>query len=76
MYENLGEEQCKLLLGFHSFTLCDFNPSFHKKGKIRPFRIVKQSDEFINASIVLSRASCDDDTKFKSNKVLLVNCMV
>lgn len=46
MFDNLGPTLCAALPAFHSFTGCDYTPSFFKKGKIRPFEILKSSIEF------------------------------
>uniref|UniRef100_A0A2H1VK22 SFRICE_026934 n=1 Tax=Spodoptera frugiperda TaxID=7108 RepID=A0A2H1VK22_SPOFR len=43
-YEYLGPSLCRSLPGFHTLTGCgsDYNPAFFKKGKQRPFNILKK----------------------------------
>lgn len=42
----LGENMCKALPGFHAYTGCDFTASFYKKGKSRPFEILKSNEKY------------------------------
>lgn len=42
----LGLSICKSLPGFHALTGCYHNPSLYKKGKIRPFELVKNKVEY------------------------------
>lgn len=49
MYLSLGPTLCAALPAFHSFTGCDYTPSFFKKGKVKPFEILKGSIEFQKA---------------------------
>lgn len=34
---------CKCLPGLHTLPGCEYNPSFYKKGKIRPFKLPKNN---------------------------------
>lgn len=42
----LGLSMCKSLSGFHALTVCYYNPSFYKKGKIRLFKLLKNKVEY------------------------------
>lgn len=55
IYERLGESLCKALPGFHAFTGCDYNPSFFRRGKQRPYKILQQSEEYQKAFIELGK---------------------
>src|SRR5699024_301937 len=55
LYERLGESLCASLPGFHALTGCDYNPAFYRKGKKRPFNLLKTSKKFQKALINLSR---------------------
>lgn len=46
VYEYLGPSLCRSLPGFHTLTGCDYNPAFFKKGKQRPFNILKKKHEY------------------------------
>ncbi|CAK1581026.1 unnamed protein product [Parnassius mnemosyne] len=43
LYIELGTTLCTSLPGFHAVTGCDYNPAFFKKGKKRPFQIIKNN---------------------------------
>lgn len=47
IYEQEGELLTKSLIGFHSFTGCDFNPN--NKGKERPLTLLKKTVEYQKA---------------------------
>ena len=49
LHKKLGTDLCEALPLFHSFTGCDFTPAFFKKGKKRPFALLQNSAEFIEA---------------------------
>ncbi|XP_053954504.1 uncharacterized protein LOC128860783 [Anastrepha ludens] len=51
--EQLGPSLCQSLPGFHALTGCDYSPAFYRKGKKRPFQILKKSPEYQNAFIEL-----------------------
>lgn len=57
LYQVLGDNICCALPAFHAFTGCDYNPSFFKKGKNRPFSILLNSPRFQSIFINLSTAS-------------------
>lgn len=43
LYNKLGVDLCKSLPAFHAFTGCDYNPSFYRKAKLGPFKILRKS---------------------------------
>ena len=45
----LGSKLCNELPAFYAFTGCDYNPSFYRKGKNRPFTILKKSENYMDA---------------------------
>ena len=49
IYQTLGESICKSLPGLHAITGCDYNPSFFRKAKLKPYRILKKYVEFQQA---------------------------
>ncbi|KAK5637859.1 hypothetical protein RI129_000142 [Pyrocoelia pectoralis] len=52
----LGPKVCSSLPGFHALTGCDYNPSFFKKGKKRPFHILKANEDYQKAFTNLGSA--------------------
>lgn len=61
LYSTLSPNVCKALPAFHAFTGCDYNPSFYRKAKARPYNILTSSTEFVQAFSDLSDQSCDID---------------
>lgn len=59
LYEKCGELFCKSLTGFHAITGCDFNPAFFRKGKLRPFKLLQNNEQFQNACPELGNINCD-----------------
>lgn len=57
IYDKMGESLCRALAVCHIFTGNDYNPSFFKKGKKRPFEILKKSERFKEAFNMLLNAS-------------------
>lgn len=53
--------------GFHAFTGCDYNPAFFKRGKQRPFNILKKNVEYQQAFLQFGEEELftDYDTKQK-----------
>lgn len=56
LYMELGPNLCTSLPGFHALTGCDYNPSFFKKGKIRPYQILKKNQRYQQALTDLGAA--------------------
>ncbi|XP_052744418.1 uncharacterized protein LOC128199343 [Bicyclus anynana] len=40
---------CQSLPGFHAITGCDFNPALFRKGKLKPYKILKKDPEYQEA---------------------------
>ena len=68
--QNIDNEQCSALIGFHSFTGCDYTSSFFRKGKINswkkacevtPSKSVK-SKFFAALSVLGNQVTLDDET--------------
>lgn len=55
IYVKLGESLCRSLPGFHAITGCDYNPVFFRKGKLKPFKILKRTEEYQKAFIKLGK---------------------
>ena len=49
IHDEIGSKICTALPAFHDLTGCDYNPSFHKMGKSRPWKIFQSNEEFIDA---------------------------
>ena len=45
IHKKLGDQLCSALAICHIFTGNDYNPSFYRKGKKRPFNILKKKCE-------------------------------
>ncbi|GBP33556.1 hypothetical protein EVAR_28711_1 [Eumeta japonica] len=61
IYKQLGPSLCRSLPGFHAITGCDYNPAFFKKGKQRPFSILKKNKEYQQAFLTLGTLNLIDD---------------
>ena len=49
VYEELGSDILTALIGFHSFTgNCDSISAFNRKGKLKPFKLFAESQEFVD----------------------------
>lgn len=53
IYEKIGDKLARALTICHIFTGNDFNPAFYKKGKKRPFSILKKSNSYLDAFVQL-----------------------
>lgn len=62
IYAQLGPSLCKRLPGFHAITGFDYNPAFFK-GKLRPFKLLKNNEEYQQALLKLGGAQLFDDEK-------------
>lgn len=61
IYEHLGPSVSRSLIGFHAMTGCDYNPAFFKKGKLKPFKILKKSPEYIEAFLKFGEVELSTD---------------
>ena len=59
LHSSLSPNVCKALPGFYAFTRCDYNPSYFRKAKARPFQILSSSTELLDAFSKLSNQSCN-----------------
>lgn len=67
LYEHHGEKICNALPAFHALTGCDYNPALYNKGKKHPFKILKESEEFLEACDQMSDLNtCTVDEVFKT----------
>lgn len=66
IYNNYGELLCKALAGFHALTGCDYNPSFFRKGKKRPFNVLLKSEKYQKAFYSLGDVDQDHDEIFRT----------
>ena len=53
---HLGVKTCEAWPGLHAFTGCDYTPAFSGRGKIKPYKLMRQSVEFQEAFISLGRS--------------------
>lgn len=51
VHAELGESVCQSLPGFHAITGCDYNPALFRKGKLKPYKLLKKSNESQKAFI-------------------------
>ena len=56
LFDQLGEPLCKALPFYHAFTGCDYTSSFNRKGKIKPFKLLKKNPELQEAFLNLSHS--------------------
>ncbi|KAK4873797.1 hypothetical protein RN001_013157 [Aquatica leii] len=57
LHKSLGTNLSLALPAFHAFTGYSFNPAFFRKGKKRPFSIMKNSEDFAECFMQLSKPS-------------------
>ncbi|XP_066595439.1 uncharacterized protein [Prorops nasuta] len=65
LYDSLGQSLCRALPGFHALTGCDYNPSFYRKGKQKPYTILKKNENYIKAFIDVGDPSCNEEAVFQ-----------
>lgn len=46
VYEILGNSSSKALPCFHALTGCDYTPALLRKDKLRPFKLLEQSEQY------------------------------
>ena len=64
LFDQLGEPLCKALPFYYAFTECDYTSSFNRKGKIKPFKLLKKNPELQEAFLNLSHSEgMSDDIK-------------
>lgn len=57
VYDSLGPNLCKALPGLHALTGCDTVSAFAGKGKLKAFKILEQSNDFLQYFISLGSTS-------------------
>ncbi|KAL4718510.1 hypothetical protein ACJJTC_002713 [Scirpophaga incertulas] len=63
--QTLGLDLCSALPAFHAMTGCDFNSAFYRKGKRKPFQILRKSPTYIKALCDISNLpNCNLDQLF------------
>lgn len=72
MFYSLGQQLCCSLAAFHALTGCDYNPSFNRKAKLRPFKLLESSQKFQEAFIRLgdSEITTSADLLESTSKVI------
>jgi len=46
MHDELETKLCRSSPGYHAFTGCDYTASFSKRGKTRPFNVLRKHGKF------------------------------
>lgn len=64
LYMKLGISLSRALPGFHAFTGCDYNPSFFRKGKNKPFKLLKSFEDYQRAFGDLGDRDVETSTVF------------
>ncbi|XP_031784070.1 uncharacterized protein LOC116417081 [Nasonia vitripennis] len=64
LYDALGRNVSEALPAFHALTGCDFNPAFFRKGKKRPFIIMRIFTDFTESFIQMSTPSDNREETF------------
>ncbi|OXU16633.1 hypothetical protein TSAR_013301 [Trichomalopsis sarcophagae] len=67
LYITLGNTLCTALPGFHALTGCDANPSFYRKGKKNPLKILCKSEEYQKAFTDLANVWTNATKKIASD---------
>lgn len=60
IYSSLGKKVCEGLPAFHAFTGCDFNPSFYRVGKKKPWALYANNPKFQQAFIDIQNPGCEN----------------
>lgn len=73
IYDNLGESVCKALAGFHATSGCDYTPTFYKKRKKIPFKVMLKSEQYRKAFYDLRDTICEQDEVFQTLETFVCN---
>lgn len=68
LYKSSGVNLCDSLPAFHALTGCDFNPAFFRKGKKRPFHLLRNSEKYVDALTNPSKYPDCDNAVFETVK--------
>jgi len=63
----LGESICQSLSGFHTITGCDYNPAFFRKGKLKPYKILKQNQKYQEAFMKFGNSELFENNNEQQN---------
>ena len=64
LFDQLGESLCKALPFYHALTRCDYRSLFNRKGKIKPFKLLKKNLQLQEAFLnLLHSEGISDDIK-------------
>ena len=58
----IGRDVVQALPGIHAFTGCDYTASFHGKGKVKPFDLLRKHEEFKSAFAEFGNGPLSDET--------------
>ena len=64
--QNIDNEQLSALMGFHSFTVCDYTSSFFRKGKITSWKKACVKLKFLAALSTMGNPFTLDDETFST----------
>ncbi|GFW84840.1 uncharacterized protein TNCV_681281 [Trichonephila clavipes] len=67
VYEHLGCSLSRYLPRFHPITGCDYNPAFFKKGKQKPFNILKKNEEYLETFMKFGDPDLFRDLELEKN---------
>ncbi|CAG5019593.1 unnamed protein product [Parnassius apollo] len=67
IHAELGESICRSLPGFHAITGCDCNPAFFRKGKLKPYKILKKHQEYQKAFMKFGNNELIEDNDEQQN---------
>lgn len=73
LYEVLGRNISEALPAFHALTGCDYNPAFFRKGKNRPFTVIRTSTDFTDSFIQMSTLSDNREDIFAKIEQFICN---
>jgi hypothetical protein len=63
LYEHLGENMCRAMPAYHSFTGSDYTAAFFRKGKITPLKIVEKNEEYLEFFARLHSEGLNDENE-------------
>lgn len=67
IHAELGDSICRSLPGFHAITGCDYNPAFFRKGKLKPYKILKKHQEYQKAFMKFGNNELIEDNDEQRN---------
>ncbi|GFR17097.1 platelet glycoprotein 4 [Trichonephila clavata] len=67
IHAELGQLICQSLPGYHAITGCDCNPAFFRKGKLKPYKILKKVPEYQEAFKNFGKSELIENTDEQQN---------